>query len=177
MSVAAPAPANFHLPCTEVAFGEHSFDIRHRAVVVGILNRTPDSFFDQGGYFDFDAFLFQAERLVSEGADALDVGGVKAGPGPEVSEPDELERVVPAIEALRARFDTPLCVDTWRATVLRESPSPPVPWWATTSVGSPIPTTSQWPPRAAHLLLRLTSAWRLESPTHSPSTTSPSSRL
>jgi dihydropteroate synthase len=121
MSVASPAPANFHPPCTEVAFGKQRFDIRHRAVVVGILNRTPDSFFDQGGYFDFDAFLFQAERLVDEGAHVLDVGGVKAGPGPDVSEADELDRVVPAIEALRARFDTPLSVDTWRAKVLRES--------------------------------------------------------
>ena len=54
---------------------------------------------------------------MAEGADLLDVGGVKAGPGPEVGEAEELERVVPAIEALRARFDVPLSVDTWRAAV------------------------------------------------------------
>jgi dihydropteroate synthase len=88
---------------------------------MGILNRTPDSFFDQGRYFDFDGFLAQAEQLVAEGADLLDVGGVKAGPGPEVGAEEELERVVPALEALRARFDTPLSVDTWRASVLREA--------------------------------------------------------
>ena len=51
------------------------------------------------------------------GADLLDIGGVKAGPGPEVSEAEELDRVVPAIEALHDRFDIPLSVDTWRAAV------------------------------------------------------------
>ncbi|MDQ1439010.1 MAG: dihydropteroate synthase [Acidimicrobiaceae bacterium] len=86
---------------------------------MGILNRTPDSFYDRGAYWDFDAFLRQADALVEEGADLLDVGGVKAGPGPEVSEAEELERVVPAIEALHARFDVPLSVDTWRASVAK----------------------------------------------------------
>jgi dihydropteroate synthase len=60
----------------------------------------------------------RAEQLVADGADLLDVGGVKAGPGPEVDENEELDRVVPAVESLRARFDTPLSVDTWRASVL-----------------------------------------------------------
>jgi dihydropteroate synthase len=68
-----------------------------------------------------DAFLRRAELLVAEGADLLDVGGVKAGPGPEVTAAEELDRVVPAISALRARFDVPLSVDTWRASVARES--------------------------------------------------------
>ncbi len=102
-----------------VALGPHRFDIRYRALVMGILNRTPDSFFDQGDYWDFDAFLAKAERLVAEGADFLDVGGVKAGPGPEVTEAEELERVIPAIEALASRFDLPISVDTWRASVAR----------------------------------------------------------
>ncbi len=104
-----------------LALAATRFDITHRALVMGILNRTPDSFFDQGGYFAFDAFLHQAEQLVAEGADLLDVGGVKAGPGREVSEEEELERVVPAVEALHARFDVPLSVDTWRAAVLRDA--------------------------------------------------------
>ena len=103
----------------EVELGDTRFDITSRSLVMGILNRTPDSFFDQGGYFDFDDFLRKAEGLVLEGADLLDVGGVKAGPGPEVSEAEELDRVVPAIEALRARFDVPLSVDTWRAAVAK----------------------------------------------------------
>jgi dihydropteroate synthase len=104
----------------ELALGDRRFDITTRTVVMGILNRTPDSFFDQGAYYDFDAFLRKADGLVADGADFLDVGGVKAGPGPDVDEQEELERVVPAVEALKARFDVPLSVDTWRASVARE---------------------------------------------------------
>jgi dihydropteroate synthase len=101
--------------------GERTYDITSRTLVMGILNRTPDSFYDRGRYWDLDSFFRLAEELVRSGADILDVGGVKAGPGPEVTEPEEMDRVVPAIEALRARFDTPLSVDTWRASVARES--------------------------------------------------------
>lgn len=101
----------------ELALGPHRFDVTTRALVMGILNRTPDSFYDRGAFWDLDAFYRRAEQLVLDGADFLDVGGVKAGPGPEVTEPEELERVVPAIEALHQRFDVPLSVDTWRASV------------------------------------------------------------
>jgi dihydropteroate synthase len=101
----------------ELAIGDRRFDVTNRAIVMGILNRTPDSFFDQGSYFDFDHFLRKAESLVDDGADLLDVGGVKAGPGPEVTEAEELERTVPAVAALHARFDVPLSIDTWRASV------------------------------------------------------------
>ena len=106
-------------PATELLLGHHRFDITYRALVMGILNRTPDSFFDRGSYFGFDDFLRKADQLVVDGADFLDVGGVKAGPGPAVGEAEELDRVVPAVEALRARFDVPLSVDTWRASVAR----------------------------------------------------------
>lgn len=99
--------------------GTTRFDITYRAIVMGILNRTPDSFYDQGSYFQFEDFLRKAEQLVNDGADFLDVGGVKAGPGDEVTEQEELDRVVPAIEALRSRFDLPLSVDTWRASVAK----------------------------------------------------------
>ena len=101
--------------------GRHRFDVTYRAIVMGVLNRTPDSFFDGGEYFPLDAFLRKAERLVADGAHALDVGGVKAGPGPAVGLADELERVVPAVEALHRRFDTPIACDTWRAAVAREA--------------------------------------------------------
>jgi len=99
--------------------GDHVHDVTDRTLVMGILNRTPDSFFDAGETFALDSLLRRAEQLVAEGADVLDVGGVKAGPGPEVTEAEELDRVVPAIQELHARFDTPLSVDTWRAAVLR----------------------------------------------------------
>ncbi len=99
--------------------GGRQFDVSTRVLVLGILNRTPDSFFDGGSYFDFDEFLHKADMLVRDGADILDVGGVKAGPGPEVGEQEEIDRVVPAIHALHERFDVPLSVDTWRASVAR----------------------------------------------------------
>ncbi|MCU1495777.1 MAG: dihydropteroate synthase [Acidimicrobiaceae bacterium] len=84
---------------------------------MGVLNRTPDSFYDRGATFELDDLLRRAEQIVDEGADLLDVGGVKAGPGPEVTAEEELDRVVPTVEALAARFDVPISVDTWRATV------------------------------------------------------------
>ncbi len=104
-----------------IELGETRFDVSVRALVMGILNRTPDSFFDGGEYWSFDDFLRQAEHLAASGADCLDVGGVKAGPGPEVNTEAEIERVAPAIEALRSRFDLPVTVDTFRAAVLREA--------------------------------------------------------
>ena len=96
---------------------ENTFDITHRALVMGILNRTPDSFYDRGKYWSFDDFLRLAEDHVNKGADFLDVGGVKAGPGPEVTEAEELERTIPGVEALAARFDLPISIDTWRGSV------------------------------------------------------------
>jgi dihydropteroate synthase len=101
--------------------GGRRHDITHRALVMGILNRTPDSFYDKGATFELDKLYARAERLVAEGADILDIGGVKAGPGPEVTEPEELDRVVPVVAGLVARFDTPVSVDTWRASVARAS--------------------------------------------------------
>jgi dihydropteroate synthase len=106
---------------TTLRLGHRTFDIEHRALVMGILNRTPDSFYDKGATFALDDLVRRAGILVDQGADLLDVGGVKAGPGPEVGEAEELERVVPAIEALAARFDVALSVDTWRASVARAS--------------------------------------------------------
>lgn len=104
-----------------LTLGSRRYDLASHSLVMGILNRTPDSFYDRGRYWDLDRFSAQAERLVEEGADLLDVGGVKAGPGPVVSQEEEMDRVVPAIEGLRARFDVPLSVDTWRAAVAREA--------------------------------------------------------
>ena len=104
---------------TSVRLGPRIFDITDRALVMGILNRTPDSFYDKGATFALDDLVLRAGHLVDQGADLLDVGGVKAGPGPEVGEAEELDRVIPAIEALADRFDVALSVDTWRASVAR----------------------------------------------------------
>lgn len=101
--------------------GDRTYDLAHRALVMGILNRTTDSFFDRGNYWDFEAFLRKAEGHVEAGADLLDVGGVKAGPGDYVGPTEELDRTVGAIEALKARFDVPLSIDTWRAVVAEQA--------------------------------------------------------
>jgi dihydropteroate synthase len=101
----------------KLAVGPRTYDVTTRSLVMGILNRTPDSFFDRGEHFAMDRMLRRAEQLLADGADILDVGGMKAGPGPEVTLEEELERVVPALAALRSRFDVPLSVDTWRAQV------------------------------------------------------------
>ncbi len=98
--------------------GDRVHDLTTRTLVMGILNRTPDSFYDRGATFALDAFLRRADEVVAQGADIVDVGGVKAGPGPEVSEEEELDRVVAPIEALHDRFDVAISCDTWRAGVL-----------------------------------------------------------
>jgi dihydropteroate synthase len=113
--VRAPVAPN---PAWRYRLGDVVHDLSCRTLVMGILNRTPDSFYDQGATYAFDAFLRRADALVVGGADLLDVGGVKAGPGPEVTEAEELDRVLPSIEALRARFDVAISCDTWRAGVL-----------------------------------------------------------
>jgi dihydropteroate synthase len=99
--------------------GETTYNLTSNALVMGILNRTRDSFFEPAATYDLDDLFRRADQLVSEGADLLDVGGVKAGPGDEVGEDEELERVVPVVKELVARFDLPVSIDTWRANVAK----------------------------------------------------------
>ena len=108
-------------PGLSLRLGERTFNLTSRALVMGILNRTTDSFYAPAATYDLDDLYRRAEVLVAGGADLLDVGGVKAGPGAEVNEAEETDRVVPVIAELRRRFDLPLSVDTWRAGVARES--------------------------------------------------------
>lgn len=87
---------------------------------MGILNITPDSFSDGGLFLSVDDAVAHAERLVSEGADILDVGGESTRPGgAPVSADEEISRVVPVIEALARRFSVPLSVDTTKSEVAR----------------------------------------------------------
>jgi dihydropteroate synthase len=108
-------------PVVRLVLGDRSHDLSTRSLVMGIVNRTPDSFYDRGATYALDALLARAETLVADGADLIDIGGVKAGPGPEVTEAEELDRVIPAIEALHARIDVAISVDTWRASVARSA--------------------------------------------------------
>jgi dihydropteroate synthase len=88
--------------------------------VMGILNVTPDSFSDGGHYHALDAALRHVEQMLADGVDMIDVGGESTRPGAEaVSVQVELERVLPLIEAVRARFDVPISVDTSKPDVMR----------------------------------------------------------
>ena len=89
-------------------------------VVMGIVNRTPDSFYD-GGRMDLRESVEFSARLVDEGAGALDLGAVKAGPGADVSEEEESRRLLPLVEALAAKVHVPLSVETGRASVARRA--------------------------------------------------------
>jgi dihydropteroate synthase len=100
--------------------GDQVVDVTDRALVVGILNRTTDSFYDKGAYFRLGALLDRAATLVDEGADILEVGARSGAVGTRaVSEQEESELVAETIEHLAARFDIPIAVDTWRADVAR----------------------------------------------------------
>ncbi|EKF75364.1 dihydropteroate synthase [Alcanivorax hongdengensis A-11-3] len=89
---------------------------------MGILNVTPDSFSDGGRFNERDAALRHAERMLAEGAAIIDVGGESTRPGAApVSEQQELDRVVPIVEALSSRLDALVSVDTSTAAVIRES--------------------------------------------------------
>jgi len=91
---------------------------------MGILNLTPDSFSDGGRFLDRDAALRQAWRMLEEGAAIIDIGGESTRPGARpVSEEQELERVIPLIEALAAELPVPISVDTLKARVMREAVS------------------------------------------------------
>jgi dihydropteroate synthase len=94
--------------------------VRDRALVMAIVNRTPDSFYDKGATFSDDSALAAVERAVSDGADIVDIGGVKAGPGADVGVDEEIRRVVPFVEEIRRRHpDIVISVDTWRHEVGR----------------------------------------------------------
>ncbi len=86
--------------------------------VMGIVNRTPDSFYD-GGRMDLAAATSHARSLTAQGARILDIGAVKAGPGEEVGEQEEIDRLIPLIEALAEQVDVPLSVETARPAVAK----------------------------------------------------------
>ena len=106
-------------PAPVLVCGERTLRL-DRARVMGILNVTPDSFSDGGRHVDPGAALAHARRLVAEGADLVDVGGESTRPGAApVSVAEELDRVIPVIEAVRAELDTIVSIDTSRPEVMR----------------------------------------------------------
>jgi dihydropteroate synthase len=91
-------------------------------VVMAIVNRTPDSFYDRGATYELGAAVERVGQVVAEGADMVDVGGVKAAPGKFVSPAEEVRRTVDLVAAIRAAHPSlPISIDTWRAEVAREA--------------------------------------------------------
>ena len=102
--------------------GRRSFDFAHEVVVMGIVNRTPDSFYDQGRTYALDRAVEAALAAAEAGAGWIDVGGVPFSPDtPEVSEAEELDRVLPVVEAVAAASDIVISVDTFRPAVAARS--------------------------------------------------------
>lgn len=90
----------------------------HDRLVMAIVNRTTDSFYDKGATWEDEPAYARVRQAVAQGADLVDIGGIKAAPGEEVPVGEELRRVVPFVEGLRAEFrDLPISVDTYRAEV------------------------------------------------------------
>jgi dihydropteroate synthase len=93
-----------------------------RTLIMGVLNVTPDSFSDGGEFYTFEQARARAEELISEGADIIDVGGESTRPGPgaePVTAAEELRRIIPVVEFLATKTDTPVSVDTTKAEVAR----------------------------------------------------------
>ena len=101
--------------------GNREFDTNNHTYIMGILNVTPDSFSDGGKWTMPEQALFHAEQMIEEGAHMIDVGGESTRPGYEqVSEEEEVSRVAPVIEAIKARFDVPVSLDTYKSRVAAE---------------------------------------------------------
>lgn len=98
--------------------GGKNFDTEHEMYIMGILNVTPDSFSDGGKWNSMDAALKHTEEMIAEGADIIDIGGESTRPGHiQISEAEEMERVTPYIEKIKAEFDIPVSIDSYKASV------------------------------------------------------------
>jgi dihydropteroate synthase len=108
-------------PQRVLTLGQQSFPPQQR-LVMAIVNRTTDSFYDKGATWDEAVALERVHAVVAEGADIVDIGGVAAAPGADVDVTEETRRTVPFVAAVRAAFpDLVISVDTWRHEVAREA--------------------------------------------------------
>lgn len=122
MSVPTP-PGGFYVPAITApvrTIGARTFDFSRRVAVMAIVNRTPDSFYDKGATYALDRAVTSALAAVDQGADWVDIGGIAFAPNtPEASAAQELDRVLPVVEAVAARSDVVISVDTYRPEVAR----------------------------------------------------------
>lgn len=97
-------------------------EISEKVQIMGILNVTPDSFSDGGDFFDPDRAVDRALKMIEEGADIIDVGGESSRPGSEpVSAEEEIKRIIPVIERIRSKIDTPISIDTYKSVVAEKA--------------------------------------------------------
>ena len=100
--------------------GNREFQTSGKTYIMGILNVTPDSFSDGGRWNQLDVALRHVEDMLNEGMDVVDVGGESTRPGyTKISDQEEIDRVAPVIEAIKARFDVPISLDTYKSGVAR----------------------------------------------------------
>ena len=105
-----------------ISCGNKEIILGERTLVMGILNVTPDSFSDGGKYNNLDSAMEQAEKLISEGADIIDVGGESTRPGHiQITSEEEISRVVPIIEKISKNLDTIISIDTYKYDVAKEA--------------------------------------------------------
>ncbi|MCL4384860.1 MAG: dihydropteroate synthase [Actinobacteria bacterium] len=98
------------------------FNIKKQTVIMGIVNVTPDSFFDGGEYFKLEDAYKRVDKIVGEGADIIDVGGMSTRPGSKpVSLEDELERTIPVVRYIKKNYDISVSIDTYRSQVASEA--------------------------------------------------------
>ena len=98
--------------------GGKEFDLKKNTYIMGILNVTPDSFSDGGRYDGLDRAMEHARRMIREGVDIIDVGGESTRPGHvQITEEEEIARVVPVIKKLKEEFDVPVSIDTYKSAV------------------------------------------------------------
>ncbi|MDD5622640.1 MAG: dihydropteroate synthase [Actinomycetota bacterium] len=106
----------------ELVVGKKKFNPAEDILIMGILNVTPDSFYDGGFYFEKDKALNRVDTIVKEGADIIDVGGMSTRPGSlPVSSEEEIKRVVPVIEYIKKNYDILISADTYRSGVARKA--------------------------------------------------------
>ncbi len=103
---------------SRMQIGSRWFDVAEKTYIMGILNLTPDSFSDGGRFNNRDAALRQAEKMIKEGADLIDIGGESTRPGyQKITEEEEINRTAPIIELIKERFDIPVSIDTYKTEV------------------------------------------------------------
>ena len=104
----------------KMKIGNREFEFGKKVYIMGILNVTPDSFSDGGQFFQAEQAVRQAQQMIADGADLIDIGGESTRPGhTQISDEEEIERVVPVIRRIKERFEIPVSIDTYKSSVAK----------------------------------------------------------